>query len=184
MWVSLQCSSGTLMMAGTIFQIAKFMGSTWGPPGSCRPQMGPMLAPWTLLSGILIWEFCLIFCIIHAYPFQVSNIWQSTNCFVLVSVPCPRLLLAKIFNFCKYVRLSVCYLPKFSILASMFVWRFVCPSVCYLPKFSILQVCSFDRLSVCLSVCLSVTSSIQVTVFDISLPNLTQVCIYVTWPCL
>ena len=23
-----------------------------GPPGSCRPQMGPMLAPWTLLSGI------------------------------------------------------------------------------------------------------------------------------------
>ena len=24
-----------------------FMGPTWGPPGSCRPQMGPMLAPWT-----------------------------------------------------------------------------------------------------------------------------------------
>ena len=32
-------------------QIAKFKGPTWGPPGSCRPQMGPMLAPWTLLSG-------------------------------------------------------------------------------------------------------------------------------------
>ena len=59
----------------------------------------------------------------------------------------------------------VCYLPKFSILASMFVWPFVC-------------------LCVCLFVCLSVTSSIQVTVFDISLPNLAQVCIYVTWPCL
>ena len=27
------------------------MGPTWGPPGSCRPQMGPMLAQWTLLSG-------------------------------------------------------------------------------------------------------------------------------------
>ena len=27
------------------------MGPIWGPPGSCRPQMGPMLAPWTLLSG-------------------------------------------------------------------------------------------------------------------------------------
>ena len=25
-------------------QIAKFMGPTWGPPGSCRTQMGPMLA--------------------------------------------------------------------------------------------------------------------------------------------
>ena len=34
-------------------QIAKFMGPTWGPPGSCRPQMGPILAPWTLLSGYL-----------------------------------------------------------------------------------------------------------------------------------
>ena len=28
------------------------MGPTWGPPGSCRPQMGLMLAPWTLLSGV------------------------------------------------------------------------------------------------------------------------------------
>ena len=28
-----------------------FMGPTWSPPGSCRPQMGPMLAPWTLVSG-------------------------------------------------------------------------------------------------------------------------------------
>ena len=27
------------------------MGPTWGPPGSCRPQMGPMLALWALLSG-------------------------------------------------------------------------------------------------------------------------------------
>ena len=28
------------------------MGPTWGPPGSCRPHLGPMLVPWTLLSGI------------------------------------------------------------------------------------------------------------------------------------
>ena len=32
-------------------QIAKFMGPTWVPPGSYRPQVDPMLAPWTLLSG-------------------------------------------------------------------------------------------------------------------------------------
>ena len=31
--------------------IARSIGPTWGPPGSCRPHMGPMLAPWTLLSG-------------------------------------------------------------------------------------------------------------------------------------
>ena len=33
-------------------QIAKFMGPTRGPPGSCRPQMGPMLTPWILLTGV------------------------------------------------------------------------------------------------------------------------------------
>ena len=37
-----------------ISQIAKFMGPTWGQPGFCRPQMGPMLAPWTLLSGVVL----------------------------------------------------------------------------------------------------------------------------------
>ena len=43
-------------------QIARFMGPTWGPSGSCRPQMGPMLAPWTLLSGMVGWS--------------ISNWWQ------------------------------------------------------------------------------------------------------------
>ena len=33
-------------------QIAKSMGPTWGPSGYCWPQMGPMLTPWTLLSGV------------------------------------------------------------------------------------------------------------------------------------
>ena len=37
-------------------QIVKFMEPTWGPPQPRLPQMGPMLAPWTLLWGvILIW---------------------------------------------------------------------------------------------------------------------------------
>ena len=35
-------------------QIARIMGPTWGPPGSCRPQSGPMWAPWTLLSGMVL----------------------------------------------------------------------------------------------------------------------------------
>ena len=36
-------------------QKAKFMGPKRDPPGSCRSLMGPMLAPWTLLS-----EYCWI----------------------------------------------------------------------------------------------------------------------------
>ena len=30
---------------------SKVHGAKWGSPGSCWPQMGPILAPWTLLSG-------------------------------------------------------------------------------------------------------------------------------------
>ena len=54
---------------------------------------------------------------------------------------------------CKYVRLTVCYLPKFR--RNLQVCSFVGLFVCYLPKFRRnLQVCSFVRLFVCLSVCL------------------------------
>ena len=37
----------------TSSQIAKFLGPTRGPPGSYRPQMDPMMTPWTLQSGML-----------------------------------------------------------------------------------------------------------------------------------
>ena len=33
--------------------IARFMRPTWGPSGADRAQVGPMLAPWTLLSGLV-----------------------------------------------------------------------------------------------------------------------------------
>ena len=41
---SIQVSMGRLLWAlqKKWAQIAKFMGLTWGPPGSCGPQMGPM----------------------------------------------------------------------------------------------------------------------------------------------
>ena len=45
--------------------IARFLGPTWGPSGADRTHVGPMLAPWTLLSGgtctwlVLCWIFCL-----------------------------------------------------------------------------------------------------------------------------
>ena len=42
----------TYFLSSVTSQIAKFIGPTWGPPGSCRPQMGPTLVPRTLLSGL------------------------------------------------------------------------------------------------------------------------------------
>ena len=53
--VSYQAGGGSranwIKMTQKQSQIAKFMGPTWGPTGSSRPQMGPMLTPWTLLLG-------------------------------------------------------------------------------------------------------------------------------------
>ena len=45
--------------------IARFMGPAWGPSGADRTQVGPMLAPWTLLSWVIFWGgwFCLVFII-------------------------------------------------------------------------------------------------------------------------
>ena len=45
--------------------IARFMGPTWDPSGAHRAQVGPMLAPWTLLSGK--WHLFDISLIIHKY---------------------------------------------------------------------------------------------------------------------
>ena len=42
-------------------QITRFMRPTWGPAGADRTQVGPMLAPWTLLSGMLFdFDVCVL----------------------------------------------------------------------------------------------------------------------------
>ena len=48
-------SNISLMIANQANQslIARFMGPAWDPPGDDRTQVGPMLAPWTLLSGMV-----------------------------------------------------------------------------------------------------------------------------------
>ena len=43
---------GPLTWSGEASQITRFMGPTWGPHGADRTQVGPMLALWTLLSGM------------------------------------------------------------------------------------------------------------------------------------
>ena len=47
--LSIHTSDGMLPSKRT--QLARFMGQTWGASGADRTQVGPMLAPWTLLSG-------------------------------------------------------------------------------------------------------------------------------------
>ena len=48
------------------------MGPTWEPPGSYRPQMVPILAPWTLLSGY-----------VYIYiTFRLLLIWDMTSLWI------------------------------------------------------------------------------------------------------
>ena len=42
----------TAMGLGMFSLIARFMGPTWRPSGADRTQVGPMLFPWNLLSGL------------------------------------------------------------------------------------------------------------------------------------
>ena len=67
--------------------IARLMGPAWGPSGADRTQVGPMLAPWTLLSGI--YGIDQISCNISSYFIQINGtinppwpngaIWRHTS---------------------------------------------------------------------------------------------------------
>ena len=60
-------------------QIARITWPTWGPPGSCRPQVGPMLAPWTLLSGTYhMLSFCYIWDALNLHLF-ISQLYTLCN---------------------------------------------------------------------------------------------------------
>ena len=48
-----QTSCVILFQFSKVTLISRFMGPTWGPSGADRAQVGPMLAPWILLSGYL-----------------------------------------------------------------------------------------------------------------------------------
>ena len=54
--------------------IARFMGPTWGPSGADRTQVGPMLAPWTSLSGLSTWRNLDIICPVLAASCCLKNV--------------------------------------------------------------------------------------------------------------
>ena len=70
-----------LLIYGNSSLIARFMGPTWGPSGADRTQVGPMLAPWTLLSGILrrVVPLTYAYIVIHMGLIIASIILTSSN---------------------------------------------------------------------------------------------------------
>ena len=63
--------------------IARFIGPTRGPSGAYRTQVGPMLAPWILLSGLSqknTWLTC------HYHSQMLYSIWYSWGGYILALV--------------------------------------------------------------------------------------------------
>ena len=59
--------------------IARFMGQTWGPSGADRTQVGPMLAPWTLVYGFMLLALASTILKITVPTFNSSLTWQNMN---------------------------------------------------------------------------------------------------------
>ena len=51
------------VITGDCAQIARFMGPTWGPPGSCQPPDGPHVGPMNLAIRVMLLEVYQIFAI-------------------------------------------------------------------------------------------------------------------------
>ena len=69
-------------------QIASFMRPTWGPPGSCRPQLGPMLAPWTVRATIFHHILLLLLLLITSTITITMDHHHGYFCIIFVSFPC------------------------------------------------------------------------------------------------
>ena len=116
-------------------QITSFTWPTWGPPGSCRPQIGPTLAPWTLLSGTTKRELCVYFltCTLLMkklsrdiadslymyilgtyleelifYLFIIAYVKESNRCRILICCDTFVILLIKCFLYITYL-VKVCH---------------------------------------------------------------------------
>ena len=69
--------------------ISKFMGPTWGPPGADRTRVGPMLAPWTLLSGMIQRDLdtlsWILFGSLHGFFNVLTDTWLNNNNAIITS---------------------------------------------------------------------------------------------------
>ena len=98
-------------------QIAKSMGPTWGPSGADRTQMGPMLAPWTLLSGTP-WSYCPLQFECQKRQATGLDAWASR-------VKCPARFVSHLHEICIYIWVvySFCL---FRCLFIIVTWWYVC----------------------------------------------------------
>ena len=70
-----------------------YLGPTWCSPGSCRPQMGPILAPWILLSGVVY--VSVIYSKPYSYKLLINSLYLM---WISSQIICARSLLIWLFH--------------------------------------------------------------------------------------
>ena len=96
------------------------MGPTWGPPGSCRPQMEPMLAPWTLLPWmfLIFSSYAIYTCGVRTnVPAIVTNISYRHRLY-FARTAYERYMICYIFHMKSECSLEIVHLA--SILAALY----------------------------------------------------------------
>ena len=117
-----QCSNYLATSLVNTYMIARFMWSTWSPPGSYWPQMGPILATWTLLSGIA----------------SVIYVGRANGVYLLKSLDVTKVLTLIPFVVCRQrriftawptieiyfkIRASICKAVRRLLVRSQCVWK-------------------------------------------------------------
>ena len=103
-----------------VTQIATFMGLARGPPGSCRPQMSPMLTPWTLLSG----KVCKIGDILFMLQcIKCHCLYQDDNGISVYSV-----FQFKLREFGLYWKIESCHNGNFAMTTNLACWPLLASS--------------------------------------------------------
>ena len=69
-------------------QITRFMGPTWGPPGSCRPQMGPCWSHEPCYQGFLLQLNALITHRVHSQYLSV----------IFLQITCDRNIITRVLG--------------------------------------------------------------------------------------
>ena len=113
--------------------IAKFMGPTWGPSGVDRTQVGPMLAPWTLLSGNTWICFALFptrICICIVSP--SACVTPLTSCMIESEIPDFTFL--PLYSFCCSFMVDLFELHKCRILWWCTIVNWASPKMLWLTK--------------------------------------------------
>ena len=94
------------------------MGPTWGQSGSCRPQMGPMLVPWILLSRVYLNKTVDIVYMMLSHRDLVTS-YGHVQCFFKYKGPLalsgwrkamPWFVLFRLALFCRIKTTSILYM--------------------------------------------------------------------------